>query len=180
MKPTRLSVALLFTASLLASDAFAHARFKLNGTTPPRNNSTGLKTGPCGNIPRTNNPTILVAGQTLKLQWEEVVDHPGYYRVAFSPANDAGFDQNIWVARVDDLKDVHQYEATVTVPNTPCTQCSLQMIQYMTENNPPSLYYSCADIEIRPMGTPTPTPTPTVSVSPRPTPTATEPAPDCH
>ncbi len=178
MKHAHKTAVLLLSIVLMSSDALAHARFKLNGTTPPRNNSTGLKTGPCGNVPRTNNPTILVAGQTLKLQWEEVVDHPGYYRVAFSPANDAGFDQNIWVAKVDDVKDVHQYEATVTVPNTPCTQCSLQMIQYMTENNPPSLYYSCADIEIRPMGTPTPTPT--MTVTPSPTPTQTEAIPDCH
>ncbi len=163
-------------ASLLSSDAFAHARFRLQGTTPPRNTSAGLKSGPCGNVARTASPTVLEAGQQLTLQWEETVNHPGYYRIAFSPANDAGFDQNIWVPNVLDTGDRNQYNVTITVPNTPCTGCTIQMIQYMTENNPPSLYYSCADIEIRAAGSPMPSPTvPPPVVVPAP-----EPAADCH
>ncbi|MBC7386902.1 MAG: lytic polysaccharide monooxygenase [Cryobacterium sp.] len=152
----------------------AHSRLLLNGTTPPRNASSGLKVGPCGNVPRTSSPTVLTAGQTLKVQWEEVIDHPGYYRIAFSPAADAGFDANILAARIDDLPNVHAYETNVTVPSTPCTNCTLQLIQYMTENNPPTLYYSCADVEIRAAGSPMPSPTPRVSYSPVPLPT------DCH
>jgi hypothetical protein len=181
--------AFIVFASLSARESEAHARFKLNGTTPPRNNSTGLKVGPCGNIPRTNAPTKLVAGQNVKIQYEEVVDHPGYYRIAFSPNGDANFDQNILADQLPDTAGagVHSYETTITVPSTPCTQCTLQMIQYMTENNPPSLYYSCADIEIvttMPSPTPgvSPTPTPTSSPTPSPTGSVTPAAPveECH
>jgi hypothetical protein len=34
------------------------------------------------------------------------------------------------------------------------------MIQYMTENDPPTMYYSCADIEISKAAAPSPTPSP--------------------
>lgn len=166
----------LSVAALAPTTGFGHARFRLAGTTPPRNTSTGLKAGPCGNVARTNNPTILQAGQTLTIQWEETVNHPGYYRIAFSPANDAGFDQNVWIANVPDVGDRNQYNQTITVPNTPCTGCTLQMIQYMTENPAqPSLYYSCADIEIRAAGAPMPSPTPRPSVVP-----GVDPPADCH
>lgn len=161
-------------ATFVSVEAFAHARFVLNGTTPPRNNSAGLKTGPCGGVARTSSPTVLVAGQQVKLMWEETVHHPGYYRIAFSPANDQGFDANVWVANVPDVQGLGKYEATVTVPNTPCTGCTLQMIQYMTETVPASLYFSCADIEIRPAGSPVPSPTPVPSPS-----TSPEPS-NCH
>jgi len=180
MKNFRINYLVLavITVGVFPQVSFGHARFVLNGTTPPRNTSTGLKTGPCGGIARTATPTILKAGQQLEVQWEETVDHPGYYRIAFSPSGDMGFDQNVLVQKVDDIANVHSYKATITVPNTPCTQCTLQMIQYMTENVPPSLYYSCADIEIRTVvPSPSPRPSTSPSVSPRPIPL---PSGDCH
>lgn len=168
-----------FVLSIAVSGLFprvsmGHSRFLLNGTTPPRTNSLGLKGAPCGLAARTATPTILKAGQTLEVQWEETIDHPGYYRIAFSPGNDVGFDQNVLVQKVLDLPNVHNYTATITVPNVPCTNCTLQMIQYMTEVSPPTLYYSCADINIISAGAPMPSPTPRASMSPAPVPT------DCH
>jgi hypothetical protein len=162
--------------TLLPATSFGHARLRLGGTLPPRSTSAGLKAGPCGNVARTNAPTILQAGQSLVVQWDEVIDHPGYYRIAFSPANDAGFDVNVLAAKVDDLPGVHAYQTTVTVPNVECTQCTIQMIQYMTENSPPSLYYSCADIEIRKGPVPSPTPAPSPAATPIPVPIPT----NCH
>jgi hypothetical protein len=159
--------------ALAPLSGFGHARFKLGGTTPPRDNSTGLKSGPCGGLARTATPTILTAGQPLTLQIDEVIDHPGYYRVAFSMSGDqfpaampvptaaTPVSSTLWVPYIQDVANVHAYTATVTVPNTPCTQCSLQMIQYMTENDPPSMYYSCADIEIRAAAAPNPQPSQT-------------------
>ncbi len=161
----------LTVAGLLPRMSFGHARFTLNGATPPRTADLGLKSSPCGNKMRTVTPTVLKAGQTVELSWEETIDHPGYYRIAFSPANDLGFDQNVLVLKVDDLPNVHNYKATITVPNTPCTGCTLQMIQYMTESNPPSLYFSCADINIIPATAPMPSATPKPSFTPVPTPT---------
>lgn len=178
------------TCALAPLSGFGHARFRLNGSTPPRNNSTGLKVGPCGGIARTANPTILQAGQQLTIQFEETVNHPGYYRIAFSPAGDAFPDpfpvptaatpasSTLWVPYIEDLPGVSQYSATVTVPNTPCTQCSLQMIQYMTESNPPTMYYSCADIEIRAVGDPMPSPTPVQTFAP--IPPVSGPTEPCH
>jgi hypothetical protein len=167
--------ALVVVAALLPATSFGHARLRLGGTLPPRSTSAGLKAGPCGNVARTNNPTVLQAGQQLTVQWDEVVDHPGYYRVAFSPAGDQGFDANVLVPKVNDVTGVHAYEATITIPNVECTQCTIQLIQYMTENNPPSLYYSCADVEIRKGPVPSPTPAPSAS-PPAPAPLPT----NCH
>lgn len=154
--------ALILLALLIGPESsFGHARLRLNGTVPPRNTSTGLKSAPCGGIARTNAPTILTAGQKLLVQWEQTVNHPGYYRIAFSPAGDAGFDANVIVPMFPNVVGQQFFETTITVPSTPCTNCTLQLIQYMTENDPPSLYYSCGDIEIRAVGpiiTPSPTP----------------------
>jgi hypothetical protein len=140
--------------------SFGHARWKLNGTTPPRDTSTGLKSSPCGGLARTKTPTILTAGQQLVVQWEQTINHPGYYRIAFSPAADAGFDQNVLVPMFPNVIGQQFFQTTITVPSTPCTDCTLQLEMYMTETNPPSLYYSCSDVEIRAAGGGTPSPTP--------------------
>lgn len=153
----------LFLALIAPRFGFAHARFRLNGTVPPRNMSTGLKSGPCGGIARTNAPTVLTAGQSLVVQWEQTVNHPGYYRIAFSPSGDANFDDNVLVPMFQNVANQQFFETTITVPSTPCTDCTLQLIQYMTENDPPSLYYSCSDIEIKAATTASPTPKPSTS-----------------
>lgn len=168
---------LVAAISLVPISSFGHAHFKIGGTTTPRSTDMGLKTAPCGGIARTATPTILTAGQQLTLQIDEVIDHPGYYRVAFSMAGDAfpaampvptaatPASADLWVPYIQDVPNVHAYTATVTVPNTPCTQCSLQAIQYMTESNPPTMYYSCADIVIQAAGaTPPPPPPPPAPV----------------
>ena len=43
----------------------------------------------------------------------------------------------------------------VTIPNTPCTKCQLQLTQFMSDN-PNSGYYECADIVIDDAATGTP------------------------
>ncbi|HUP56636.1 MAG TPA: SCE4755 family polysaccharide monooxygenase-like protein [Bdellovibrionota bacterium] len=154
---------------VFAGNAFGHARFLAGGTLLPRNNIAN-KVGPCGSS-RTNLPTFLIAGQQLTVQWDEFIEHPGYYRIAFSPADDLGFDQNIILNNIPDLPGAtpanpRVYSRTITVPSTPCQRCTLQLIQYMTENPAlPELYFSCADIVILPVGstlpTPNPSPTPT-------------------
>lgn len=168
---------LLLLLLLTSSEVFAHARLKSNSATPPRNNNAGLKSGPCGGIARTNSPTTLNAGDTITLEWEETVQHPGYYLFSFSEANDQNF---VLLLNVPDTQDTsndlpHQYSATITVPNVNCEACTLQMIQVMTENPAsPRNYYSCADIRIvGASGTPTPIPTPIVGPTPFPTPIPT-------
>lgn len=132
--------------------AFGHARLI---EPAPRNAGSGIKTGPCGNIPRTNNPRVLVAGSQLTVRWEETINHPGRYYISFSASGDQGFEQNR-LATVVDTQDMpigtgpnHQYSTVINIPDTPCTDCTLQLIQSMEENPlAPTLYYSCADIRI--------------------------------
>jgi len=144
-------VILILVAILYTDLANAHSRFALNSATPPRSDNSGIKTGPCGGYPRSTTPAVFTPGQQITVQWEETINHPGYFRIAFSPADDLDFDANV-LYQVDDNQNdsqvPHFYTANITLPNTPCQTCSLQLIQYMTEVTPPNLYYSCADIQI--------------------------------
>ncbi len=153
MNLSRLKSFMFFTLffSLLVSEVFAHARLRADGIVPPRNNSSGLKSGPCGGLARTNNFVTLTAGDTITLTWEETVQHPGRYEFSVSMANDANFVRMLVVPDIQDSSaDLpHQYSAQFTVPNIICDACTFQMIQVMTEDpNNPRNYYSCSDIKI--------------------------------
>jgi hypothetical protein len=85
------------------------------------------------------------------VEFEEYIDHPGYYQVWFSPADDRDFVlllDNIPDRRIPSTENSNFYSVTVTLPETPCDQGTLQVIQYMTETLPPTLYFSCADIRL--------------------------------
>ena len=121
----------------------------------PRNNNDGLKVGPCGNVAPTGTPMELEAGATMTIAWLETVDHPGYYRIAFSRVGDTGYDDNVLLDQIPDrLCDAPPcpYSAEVTLPDEECVDCSLQLIQYMGNGPPYSLYYSCADIALTAAG----------------------------
>jgi hypothetical protein len=148
-----LSAALAALLFLPAEAVLAHARWTTNSTVlVPRSTSDGLKTGPCGNIPRTNTTKTFAPGQTIEVEWEETINHPGSYRIAFSPADDLGFDNNVLYSANDLLGTEtplpHKYTATITLPAQTCEACTLQLIQVMTDRTPPTNYYSCADIRI--------------------------------
>jgi len=160
----------------LSAVAFGHSRFV---NPPPRDagiiGNDGNKTpaGPCGNLKPKPATTALsyTPGQSVTLKFEETIDHPGRYYINFSPANDLNFDANrlIEVADVQGGTLPHEYTTTVTLPMTPCENCTLQLIQSMEENPAaPSFYHSCIDMNIR-VATTTPAPTPT-PVSPAPSP----------
>jgi len=159
--------ALLFLHAPLVE---AHARWDLNGVVKPRTNSTGLKTDPCGGAVRTTTPATFAAGQTLEVTFEETVNHPGHFRIAFSPAGDVGFNTSVLLDNIPDTMGLetplpHLFRTTITLPTKPCDACTLQLIQVMTDSN--SNYYSCSDIKlvtgsvITPTPTPIPTPAPT-------------------
>jgi hypothetical protein len=141
-----------------------------------------LKNAPCGQNTngRTATVTQLTAGDTVTLVWDEYIDHPGFFRIAFDNDGDDGFPA------IADMDDVHPAQCTlqtcldssetsiqekypvgdtvlayvadgtnmvdITVPNVDCTNCTLQVIQFMTDklanNNDDEIYYQCADIEI--------------------------------
>lgn len=158
----------------LSNDSFAHARFRIdikddNGKvlarspTPPRDESTGLKSAPCGAVARTATPRVHKSGSTITVQWEETINHPGYFKIGFSKAGDKDFE--ILVPKIEDTqnepinnmdKPSHIYSAEVKLPDIECTDCTLQLVQVMTdvstapeESLPPSaFYYSCSDIQL--------------------------------
>lgn len=135
---------LFFALLLCPALALAHAHL----LTPTPRNTLANKTGPCG-AARTATSVNFAPGATITLTWAETINHPGHYRIALSPANDQGFDANILKDNIPNPAGAQANNATtVTLPTTPCTGCTLQLIQVMTNTNPASNYYSCADITI--------------------------------
>ncbi len=118
----------------------------------PRSPRDDLKTGPCGGFPPGRGErTTLEAGAPFTVSFRETVDHPGWFRIAFSPEGDGGYDANVLADDIPPLRgDVERlYVFTLLAPDEPCERCSLQVVQAMTENpQNPRYYYSCADIRI--------------------------------
>jgi hypothetical protein len=164
---TRLTVHLLATASLLvAAEAHAHL-----GLTAPvsRYGPDVLKTGPCGVAggERTDNINYFEPGETIVVSWDEYVQHPGHYRIAFDedgvddfvdPATMTEFYSNDSVL-LDGIEDKGErdYSVMVTLPNVTCDNCTLQVIQVMYDKPPYTtpgndIYYQCADLVLRAEG----------------------------
>lgn len=156
--------AILIIVVLLSHASFAHSRFNPLGNIPGRSTASGLKTGPCGGINRTATAKALASGQAVRVDWEETIQHPGRFEFYFSQSGDSGFS---YLATVQDDQNNpipaggpnHVFTSTLTLPNVTCTDCTLQMVQVMTENPAsPSYYYSCADIQLSPSTAATPPP----------------------
>ncbi len=154
--------ALLMFISIIATAPLAsgHARLLPGGNTPGRNNSAGLKSAPCGGVIKGNPVATFNQGQTLTVQWEETINHPGYFEISISSDNDQSFTLLTTVQdnqnNTNDLP--HRYQVNVQLPpGLTCSNCTLRMVQQMTENpNNPRPYFSCADIEIANQGADTP------------------------
>jgi hypothetical protein len=132
-----------------------------------------LKTGPCGvtDGERTTKVTYYEPGATIEVRWNEYVDHPGHYRIAFDddgvddfvdPATMMEFYSNDTVL-LDEISDgepsQRDFIATVTLPDITCDNCTLQVIQVMYDKPPyetpgNDIYYQCADLVLREGGAP--------------------------
>lgn len=165
----RLVLALLVaSATALPSAALAH----LSLTAPvSRYGPEVLKTGPCGvsDGERTANLTYFEPGETIEVRWDEYVQHPGHYRIAFDPD---GVDDFVDPASMTDLysneavlldgiedRGERQYAVTVTLPDVSCDNCTLQVIQVMYDKPPYTtpgndIYYQCADLVLTGGGAP--------------------------
>ncbi|MEN9810268.1 MAG: hypothetical protein RLZZ488_1835 [Pseudomonadota bacterium] len=149
---------MVFLSAFASLKAQGHARWKAGSSvSAPRSEDSGLKTAPCGGTSRTANVKKYTAGESVTLEFEETINHPGYYEVHLLGANDqkvAGVPSPL--AKLDDTQNNpirngnnHQYKITFQVPAVDCPECAFQLIQVMLDNpNAPSNYYSCTDVSI--------------------------------
>lgn len=134
------------------------------------------KVGPCGSKnKRSATPTVYKPGQTITVKWTETIDHqPSWYRISFNPNGDSFEDPTSYQDNTgkhpNTLKDgiadgaAAMQEIQVTLPNMPCENCTLQLIQVMGDKggngfggndgeggkaDNDDLYYACADIVLR-------------------------------
>ena len=125
----------------------------------PRPRSAAQKAGPCGaaGSARSANITTYQPGETITVTWTETVDHPGHFRIAFDDDGTDGLldprqpTDNYPFTLVDRIADKvgGMYSQQVTLPTTPCANCTLQLMQVMQVNAPyNSFYWQCADIVI--------------------------------
>jgi hypothetical protein len=145
---------------LLSGPASAHVTLT---SPPPR--TLDNKAGPCGaaGSKRGSKVTKFAPGATITVEWDETVDHPGHYRIAFDNDGDDVFvnpnkpDDNFAFTLMDAIPDKvgGHYTQQVTLPTAPCANCTLQLMQIMTTQVPyNSFYYQCADITIGDGGDP--------------------------
>ncbi len=141
--------------------------------------STGIKSCPCGmggsnrtcNVGadgsdpnRSDHPVEAPAGSKLILRFDEFIGHSGRYRVAFDPdgADVADFNDHILLDEPDpagntgNAGDGSIWEFEVQLPDTPCDNCTLQLVQAMhgdtvnevLDPSPLSSYYTCIDLTL--------------------------------
>jgi hypothetical protein len=170
-------------AGLVLLPGIASAHIHLTFPTPRTDVPTGdQKIEHCGtpNWVRAQHPdrtSTFLPGQTITVTWLETINHPGYYRVAFQPNGEtfrippagngppAGFpDENLTgqtdpggtgsLILADRVAD-GTLSAQITFPNMECANCTLQLIQVMTDKAPytvdansDDLYFKCADITL--------------------------------
>jgi hypothetical protein len=180
-------------AAILLTGSSAEAHIKmLKPASWLKENAQGApqKGGPCGPgnsslpfgddvqpVPLSGAITTFTAGQKIKVEWEETIQHPGYFRIALAENRADLKDPTHAIDGSCNVKDRSQIQTgahdnvladgiliqpkggparpgfpnfsyEVTLPNKPCEKCTLQLIQFM-ENHPPGcIYYHCADIKI--------------------------------
>jgi hypothetical protein len=153
--------------AFVSTNAAAHS---LLMNPPPVTNDDNAKSGPCGcyfgagpedpnedttalACPANYKTTPLVPGSKLQVTWKETVNHTGKFRVALStkPINlvtRADLDAAV-LYEADDTNTVSGglVSTTITVPDTECTNCVIQLRQFMSGAAKP-YYYTCAAIDI--------------------------------
>lgn len=158
----RLAAALALGVTLVAQPAAAHITLI---SPAARYSSEFQKDPPCGhpdNPPGAGPVATYQAGETISVQFEETVNHAGHYRIALDTTGTdtftlpAGFDDfyNSPEVLLDEIPDMAGgvYSVDVTLPDTPCDPCTLQLIQVMNDGSwgpgDSDLYFNCADIVI--------------------------------
>jgi MYXO-CTERM domain-containing protein len=160
----------LLAVCLVAHSATASAHIEMKFPTP---RTTDQKIGPCGPSTSTRGTKVSTfrPGETITVEWDETVDHPGHYRIAFDDDGSDVFqdpkrpDDKFPSTLADQIVDRSggHYSQQITLPNITCSNCTLQLVQVMTTAVPyNSFYYQCADLvlagDTEPMPSPSPEP----------------------
>jgi hypothetical protein len=134
------------------------------------------KVGPCGDegaAATTGMVTAFAPGETITITIDEVIFHPGHYRVALAVSDrdelpaappvtpgttDCGavpiMETPVFPVLADGvLPHTEPFEGAqsfqVTLPDdVSCTHCTLQVLEFMSEHGAPCFYHHCADIAI--------------------------------
>jgi hypothetical protein len=169
---------------MLAPPARAHVRLE----SPPSRYGDEMKSRPCGRPGgvRTARVTTVRPGQTLTVVFDEIIDHPGHFRIAFDRTGDKALGPPVWngaafvnPSNVEILVDLianppglSHGEIRVQLPDIECDTCTLQLIQVMTDKPPfdgiDDFYYQCADLRLSataPLGGPPPVSPPSVATT---------------
>lgn len=109
---------------------------------------------------RSANPTVYAPGETITVQWNETIDHPGHYRLMFDLDGEDGFPfpvglddelEGVLANYIPDRAGGGIYTQEVTLPDVECDNCTLQLIQVMKAAPPyvvDDFYFQCADITL--------------------------------
>lgn len=137
------------------------------------------KTAPCGPTGAgtpTNSVTTVTAGDLVSIRIRETIFHPGHYRVALGlngpgdlpaappvtpTATDACASTTIQATPVfpviadGQLRHSQTFSGaqtfSVRIPdNVSCTNCTLQVLEFMSSHGAPCFYYHCATLTILP------------------------------
>ena len=177
----------LLTWAALSGTAQAHIKLiKPDAWLNEDSSGAPQKGGPCGPggfddvqpVPLSMKVTTVTAGDTLMVELEETVHHPGWFRISL--AEDPKDFEEIEFPNPDNcnydmskvptephgnvLKDGFGMDTNigganrklveiVKLPDTPCEKCTLQVIQVMADalHAPPGcIYYHCAELKILP------------------------------
>jgi len=166
----------VFTVVLGPAVAAAHVRI----TSPTPRSSDQLKERHCGlaGSARANVHTYK-PGASLHLVWDEYIVHPGWFRVSFQPNGDtfetppisngpngngaaANYPTENLTGKTDpgtgsliiaDRIPHGTLSLDLTLPSMECNNCTLQLIQMMTDKPPyasdttsDDIYYACVDM----------------------------------
>jgi hypothetical protein len=141
----------------------AAAHFELDAPTKRHDGDNHNKAEPCGSDVNARaeaaRVSSFVAGTTVTLRWRETIGHSGSWRISLdvegSDSADFQNPENVLLTLDDpsgsdgNVGNGNEWEATVSMPGTPCANCTIQIQQIMTTSSDPApgqIYSECADI----------------------------------
>lgn len=156
----------LLVAAVALGSSTASAHIELVSP-PARYTPNFQQDDPCGqrgSPPGKGSVATYEPGQTITLEFNELLDHSSHFRVALDLTgtdnftSPGGFEDfyNSPEVLLDDIADTLKgglHEVEVTLPDTLCDPCTLQLIQVRTDDSAwgpgnDDLYFQCSDIVI--------------------------------